>query len=114
MGVNHGGADIGMAQQFLHGADVVTRQQQMGGKRVPQSVGRGGFGNIGQLQGPLERPLEGLLVLVMPALAGTTRVGRQHGLREDPEPRPRQSGTLVLAGQRVRQVHTRHAGSAVR
>jgi methionyl-tRNA synthetase len=34
MGVDHGGAHIGMAQQFLHGADVVARLQQMRGERM--------------------------------------------------------------------------------
>ena len=38
VGVDHRGADVGVAQQFLHGADVVTRLQQMGGKRMAQRV----------------------------------------------------------------------------
>ena len=32
MGVDHGGADIGVAQQFLHGADVGAGLQQMRGQ----------------------------------------------------------------------------------
>jgi hypothetical protein len=32
-----------MTQKLLHGADVVTRLQQMGRERVPQGVGVDGF-----------------------------------------------------------------------
>ena len=32
MGVNHGGGDIAVAQQFLHRANVVTRLKQVSGK----------------------------------------------------------------------------------
>ena len=34
MGVNHGGADIPVAEQFLNRADVVPIFQQMGRKRM--------------------------------------------------------------------------------
>ena len=32
MGVNHGGDNVGMAQQFLHGADIISVFQQVRGK----------------------------------------------------------------------------------
>ena len=32
MGVDHGGADIAVAQQLLHGADVGARLQQVRGE----------------------------------------------------------------------------------
>jgi hypothetical protein len=35
MGIDHGGRHIRMTQKLLHGADVVTRLQQMGRERVP-------------------------------------------------------------------------------
>jgi hypothetical protein len=35
MGVNHGGADIRMAKQFLHGADVGAALEQVRGERMP-------------------------------------------------------------------------------
>ena len=36
--VDLGGADAGVAQQLLHGAQVATGLQHMAGKRVPQHV----------------------------------------------------------------------------
>lgn len=38
MGVDHGGGDIGVAQEFLNGTDIVTAFEQMSGKAVAQSV----------------------------------------------------------------------------
>ena len=35
VGVDHRRLDAGMAEQFLHGANVVTRLQEMRGKRMP-------------------------------------------------------------------------------
>jgi hypothetical protein len=35
MGVNHRGADIIMAEQFLHGADVVAGLEQVSREAVP-------------------------------------------------------------------------------
>src|SRR5690606_11197691 len=32
VGVDHGGADIGVTEQLLHGADVIPGLQQVGGK----------------------------------------------------------------------------------
>ncbi len=38
VGVNHGGADVGMAQEFLDGADVVSVFQEVSRKGVAQCV----------------------------------------------------------------------------
>ena len=38
VGVDHGRADVSVAQQFLHGPDVVVVLQQVGGKRVAKSI----------------------------------------------------------------------------
>ena len=65
MGVNHRRADIGMAQQLLHCADVVTGQQQVGGKRVSQRVRRGRLVDTGAVQGPLEGALKRLVNLMV-------------------------------------------------
>jgi hypothetical protein len=32
--INHGGAHIRMAEEFLHGSDIVSRLQEVGGKRM--------------------------------------------------------------------------------
>ncbi len=38
MGVNHCGAHVTVAEQFLDGADVCPTLQQVGGKRVSEGV----------------------------------------------------------------------------
>ena len=40
MGVNHGGLDIFVAQQLLHGANVVAIFKQVGGKAVSERMAR--------------------------------------------------------------------------
>ena len=47
MGVNHRGADIRVAQQFLHGANVRAALQQMGHKGVAQGVNQHRLDNAG-------------------------------------------------------------------
>ena len=71
MGVNHGGADIGMTQQFLHRADVVASLQQMGGEGMAQRVRRRRLVDAGLLRGQLEGTLEVAYhhVVTTPALA---------------------------------------------
>jgi hypothetical protein len=49
MGVDHGGGDIRVAQQFLHRADIRTACQQMSGKGVAQGVGGDPLGKAGLL-----------------------------------------------------------------
>ena len=39
MGVNLGRADVGMAEQFLHAAEVTAGLQHMAGKGMAQHVG---------------------------------------------------------------------------
>jgi hypothetical protein len=55
MGVNHGGFDIFMTEQFLDGADVVAVLEQVGGKTMAESVTTHGFVNFGAADGLLER-----------------------------------------------------------
>ena len=44
VGVDHGGLNICVAEQFLHGADVVSAFQQVCGKAVAHGMGRCGCG----------------------------------------------------------------------
>lgn len=41
VGVDHGGLDVLVAEQFLDGAYVVTGFEQVGGKRMAKSVAAG-------------------------------------------------------------------------
>jgi hypothetical protein len=42
VGVNHSRANVLVAEQFLHGADVVPIGQQVRGERMPERVARRG------------------------------------------------------------------------
>ena len=59
MGVDHGGLNVFMSQQFLHSTDIVAIFQQMGGKAVTQSMGAAGFGNSGISDGFFNSLLHG-------------------------------------------------------
>ena len=43
VGVNHGGADIFVAQELLNGANVVARLQKVGGETVSKRMNAGRF-----------------------------------------------------------------------
>jgi hypothetical protein len=63
MGVDHGGGHIDMAEQVLHGPDVVPRLQQMGGETAPQSVRRDQLDDVSRMRGALEGALKRLVFL---------------------------------------------------
>jgi hypothetical protein len=46
MGVNHGGANIRMTQQFLYCPDIIAFLKQMGCKAVPESMGGDAFADL--------------------------------------------------------------------
>ncbi len=43
VGVEHGGADAGVAQEFLDGPNIVSVFKQVGGEAVPEGVAGGSF-----------------------------------------------------------------------
>jgi len=45
MGIDRGGRDVPVAEQFLDGADVVSRFQKLGGKGMAEGVAGDGFGD---------------------------------------------------------------------
>jgi hypothetical protein len=55
VGVDFGGFDIGVAKQFLDGADVFSGFEQVGGEGVAEGVGSDPFGDIRQLDGATKR-----------------------------------------------------------
>ena len=59
MRVDHRRADVRMAEQLLHRANVVAGLQQVRSKRVPQGVRRRGRMDTRRLQSPLEGALKG-------------------------------------------------------
>lgn len=55
---------------------------------VPQRVRRGRLDDAGIAHGPLEGPLEGLVIQMVATDDAAARVRRVMALREDPEPPP--------------------------
>jgi len=58
VGVDHGRADVGVAQEFLDGTDVVTVFKELGGKGVSERVATGMFLDAGKHDGVADCPLE--------------------------------------------------------
>ena len=58
MGINHGGSDIAMPQQFLNSSDVIIGQQQMAGKTVPESMRGDTLRYLSGFHGPPESLLD--------------------------------------------------------
>ena len=65
MGVDHGRAHVGVAEQALHGAYVGARLQQMRGERMAQGVHRGRLGDGGRHDRGAQIALQALLVNVV-------------------------------------------------
>jgi hypothetical protein len=47
MGIDHGGLEVGVAQQFLDGPDVIPLFHQVGGKAVPEGMDGCPFTDLG-------------------------------------------------------------------
>ena len=55
--VDHGGGDVGMAEEILDGSDVGAVLEEAGCKRVTERVACGAFGDIGFVDGVFELAL---------------------------------------------------------
>ena len=111
MRVDHGGLNILVPEQLLHGADVVPSPQQLGRERVPKRVWRHLLGDPGLEPRSPDRSLHRRLVeVVTSSLPGLWIPVRPCG-REDPLPWPLPVGVRVLGSQRSREGNP--AGSAL-
>ena len=52
VGVDHGGADIAVAEQLLHGANIGPVLEQVSGEGVAEGVAAGPLGEAGLADGP--------------------------------------------------------------
>lgn len=104
MDIDHGGADITVAEQFLDGADVITTFEQMGGKGMAQGMGRGGFVYTTGSNRLFDGALQSLFMRMVTAHNAGSRITRQSGRREDPEPAPFKRRFRILARQRQWQL----------
>jgi hypothetical protein len=97
VGVDLGGGDILVTEQFLDGPDVVMVFQEVGGEAVPEGMAGGGFGDLSRLDGGLDGALDHVFTLVVPADGPGPGVGGETVGGEDPEPRPLFAGVGVFA-----------------
>ena len=76
MRVDLRGGDVGVAEQFLHGADVVAVLEQVRGEGMAQRVASGRLGDSRPVHGGPHRLLHRALVEMMPAHHPRPRVQR--------------------------------------
>src|ERR1700685_4403680 len=77
MGVNHGGCQIGVPQQFLDGTNVLPRLEKMRREAVAEGVTTGGLQDARFVNRSLDRPLHDLLVLMMSGRSAGVRIPAQ-------------------------------------
>ena len=68
MGINHGGADIFVAKQFLHRADIVSVLQEMASEAVTKGMVGDEFIDPGHLGSLLDRLIQTALMNMMTSL----------------------------------------------
>ena len=102
-----------MAQEFLHGTDVMSVFKQVGSKAMPKSVTAGGFLDSRPSDGRFDRVLEISLANMVAAQFARTRIHRQRGCGKNVLPDPRSLGGRVFAGQRCGQRDATRAASEI-
>ena len=101
MGVNLGGTDIFVAEQLLHGPDVVARFEQVGGKAVAKSMARGMLCDAGLCNSGFDGTLKAGGMDMVPPNDITARVFGQISSRKEPLPTKFLTLARLLAGQGV-------------
>src|SRR5690625_516944 len=102
MRVNHRRRDVGMAEQILHGSNVVTAAEQGRRERVAEGVRCGGLRDACLFYGTFEGALKGLVIHVMATHDTAPWIGRMRVLRKNPEPRPGMPGARILGSSDFR------------
>ena len=105
MRVDHRRAHVSMTQKFLHGADIVSVFEQVGGKRVTERVAGRALRDTGCPHSVLDRTLQDRLMQVM-----TATLARQPlhvGARgwEDPLPSPLPARVGIFAREGPRKLN---------
>lgn len=113
VGVNHGGGDVFVAEEFLDGANIIAALDEMGGEAVPECVTAGRFRNPSGLNGVFDGVLKVFLAdMVTAGLAGTRIDGKFSG-GEDVLPAPIAGGARVFSFQCEGEVNGAAAASEV-
>jgi hypothetical protein len=113
VGVELGGGDVFVAEEFLDGADIGARFEKVCGKTVAESMGTGAFADFGGADSGGDGALEAGFVDVMTAGGAGARVGGEFGGWEDPKPGPLERGGWIFCGQSVWKPYSRQGVSAV-
>ncbi len=98
--VDLGRGEGAVAEELLHGTDVVVGLEEVGGEGVAERVAGRALGDARPARRLLHRPLEHGLVQVVPAPLAGDAVEVDAGGGEHPLPRPLASRVRVLAGER--------------
>jgi hypothetical protein len=67
MGIDHGRAEVLVAEQFLNGTDIVAGFEEVGGEAVAEGMTAGGFRDAGGADCGGDGALQGVLVDVVSA-----------------------------------------------
>ena len=102
VGVDHRRGHVLVAEELLHGADVVAVLQEMGGEGVAEGVAGRRLGDPGEADGGAHGLLEDRLVEVVAAVLASLAVEVGAGGGEDPLPGSLPAGVGVLAAQGTR------------
>ncbi len=110
VGIDHGGLHVAMAEELLHGADIVAVLEQMGGEGVAEGVTGDALGEAGQSGGLADGALEPGGAEVVPSDAARTGIGRQVSGGEGELPDPIAAGGGELSIERIREEDETLAG----
>jgi len=88
VGVDHGGGDIVMPEQFLDGADICAALQRVSREAVAKRVAGNAFDDAGPCDGSFDGPVDRQLVDMVAPHLSRTGVDRESGGGKDVLPTP--------------------------
>ena len=113
VGVDHGGFDVFMPEEFLNGSYIVSALEEVGCEGVAESVRGDALANIGDLLGFANGTLECGFVNVVTGCFSGLRVGVKSVCGEDVLPEPVFAGGWVFLGEGVGKVDFAQPGGQV-
>ena len=105
MGVDHGGADVFVSEQFLNGANVIAILEKMGGKGMAKGMATDALLDARFLGGFFDGALQSQFVHVVAAFFAAARVGGTFGGRKEVLPNQFAIGFGVFLLERTGQVN---------
>ena len=88
VGINHGGGEIFVPEEFLDGPDIISILQKMGSKTVPKRMTTRCFGDTARPDGVLDRVLQVSFRHMVPTSLAAARIDGDFVGREDVLPGP--------------------------